>query len=77
MFKKDKWRPPSLSKLTTMVFNTGLTHLGSEASKSLSIMSIPTTLWIMNTHIKYLNKNLYLTLFIILKKYEKWERYIQ
>ena len=25
-------RPPSLSKLTTMIFNTGLTHLGSEAS---------------------------------------------
>ena len=29
-----KWRPPSLSKLTPMIFNTRLTHLGSEASKS-------------------------------------------
>ena len=28
----DNWRPPSLSGLTPMVFNTGLTHLGSEAS---------------------------------------------
>ena len=27
------WRPPSLSKLTPVVFNTGLTHLGSDASK--------------------------------------------
>ena len=26
------WRPPSLSELISMVFNTGLTHLGSEAS---------------------------------------------
>ena len=26
------WRPPSLSELTPMVFNTGLTQLGSEAS---------------------------------------------
>ena len=28
------WRPPSLSELTPMLFNTGLTHLGSEASIS-------------------------------------------
>ena len=28
-----KWRPPSLSELTSMVFNMRLTHLGSEASK--------------------------------------------
>ena len=28
-----KWGPPILSELTPMVFNTGLTHLGSEASK--------------------------------------------
>ena len=27
-----KWRPPNLSELTTMISNTGLTHLGSEAS---------------------------------------------
>ena len=26
------WRPPSLSELTPMIFNTGLTHLGSESS---------------------------------------------
>ena len=25
------WEPPSLSVLTTMIFNMGLTHLGSEA----------------------------------------------
>ena len=31
-----KWRPPSLSELTPMVFNMGLTHFGSEASKSLN-----------------------------------------
>ena len=35
-FNKDllqsNWRPPSLSELTAMIFNTGLTHLGSEAS---------------------------------------------
>ena len=30
----DKWRPPSLSELTPMLFNTGLIHLGSEASIS-------------------------------------------
>ena len=29
----NKWRPLSLSELTQMVFNKGLTHLGSEASK--------------------------------------------
>ena len=28
-----KWKPPSLGELTPMIFNTGLTHLGSEASK--------------------------------------------
>ena len=27
-----KWRPPSLSELTPMVFNTGLTHLGLKAT---------------------------------------------
>ena len=26
------WRPPSLSELTPMLFNTGLTNLGLEAS---------------------------------------------
>ena len=26
------WRSPSLSELTSMIFNKGLTHLGSEAS---------------------------------------------
>ena len=28
----NMWRPPSLSELTPMVFNEGLTHLDSEAS---------------------------------------------
>ena len=28
-----KWRYPSLSELTPMVFNMELTHLGSDASK--------------------------------------------
>ena len=33
-FKHDyKWRPPGLSELTPMIFNIGLTHFGSEASK--------------------------------------------
>ena len=30
-----KWRLPNQSELTPMIFNTGLTHLGSKASKSL------------------------------------------
>ena len=30
--KNEKWRPPSLSELTP-IFNMGLTHFGSEASK--------------------------------------------
>ena len=29
----ENWRPSSLSKLTPMIFNKELTHLGSEASK--------------------------------------------
>ena len=29
---QDIWRPSSPSELTPMIFNTGLTHLGSEAS---------------------------------------------
>ena len=35
------WRPPSLSELTPMVFNTGLTHLGSEASKYTCMYEFP------------------------------------
>ena len=31
--ENNKWRPLSLSELTPMVVNTGLTHLGLEASK--------------------------------------------
>ena len=27
----DHWRPPSLSKLTPIIFDMGLTHLGLEA----------------------------------------------
>ena len=34
-----KLRPPSLSELTRMIFNLGLTHLGSEAYK-YQLMSI-------------------------------------
>ena len=30
-FKLNKWRPPSLSVLTLMIFDMGLTHFGSEA----------------------------------------------
>ena len=30
---EDKWRPPSLSELTPMILDMGLTHLGSKASK--------------------------------------------
>ena len=29
----DKWRPPNQSKLTPMIFNMGLAHLGLETSK--------------------------------------------
>ena len=29
----DKWRPPNLSELNPMIFNMGLTYLGSKASK--------------------------------------------
>ena len=28
-----KWRPPTLSELTPIIFKKELTHLGSEASK--------------------------------------------
>ena len=31
-FVKYIWRPPSLSKLTPMIFESGLTHIGSDAS---------------------------------------------
>ena len=34
------WRPPSLSELTPIIFITGLTHLGSEAS--IESNNIPT-----------------------------------
>ena len=30
---KVSWRPPRLGELTPMLFNTGLTHLGLEASE--------------------------------------------
>ena len=30
----DKWSPPSRSELTPMIFNMGLTHLGSKTSNS-------------------------------------------
>ena len=31
-----KWKPPSLSELTLMILDMGLTHLGSEATISAS-----------------------------------------
>ena len=34
------WSPPSLSELTPMIFNAGLTHLGSEASIYSAILLI-------------------------------------
>ena len=34
---KNKWRSPSQSELTPMLFNMGLIHLGSEASKSIKL----------------------------------------
>ena len=30
--KQHIWRPPSISELTPMIFNTVLTHLGSKAA---------------------------------------------
>ena len=32
------WRPPSLSELTPMIFNMGLTHSGSESSIYMSVI---------------------------------------
>ena len=32
MYVNHIWRPPSLNELTSMIFNTGLTQLGSKAS---------------------------------------------
>ena len=32
LFRLDTWRPSSLSELTPIIFNTGLTQLGSDAS---------------------------------------------
>ena len=40
MFIMIKWRPPSLSELTPMLFNTGLTHFSSEASKCLEVYTL-------------------------------------
>ena len=37
---KTKWRPPNLSELTPMIFNTGLTHLSLEASKYTELIKI-------------------------------------
>ena len=36
--KTNKWRPPSLSKLTLIMFCIELTHLGSEISKYIHEM---------------------------------------
>ena len=43
------WRPPSLSKLTLMEFNTGLTRSGSKASKyNLHLHSKLDAFWLKN-----------------------------
>ena len=45
------WRPPSLSELTLMLSNMGLTHLGSEASNyyfNSSFLSTYPLSWIFN-----------------------------
>ena len=33
--KGNRWRPPSLSELTPIIFNRELTHIGSKTSKYL------------------------------------------
>ena len=43
-FMLSIWRPSRLSELTRMVFDTGLTHLGSEASNLLKQWSQRTSL---------------------------------
>ena len=35
-----KWRPPSLSELTPIMFNMEISYLGSEASKYHIVISI-------------------------------------
>ena len=42
-----KWRLPSLSELTPIIFNMELTHLGSEDSK-LSILDLNKSLYKSN-----------------------------
>ena len=46
-----KWRPPSLSELTLMLFNTGLTHLGSEVSICYCTIIVSTLM--KNSHAIY------------------------
>ena len=50
----NKWRPPSLSELTPMIFNVVLTHYGSEASK-YACMSLEYKEFLSN-HFRYLYK---------------------
>ena len=44
----NKWKPPSLSELTPMIFDMGLTHLGLEATKSIM------KLFLASFHIKHI-----------------------
>ena len=46
------WRPPSLSELTAMIFNTELTHLGSVASHLLKLDL--NLFWNINEYIVYM-----------------------
>ena len=44
------WRPPSLSELTPMILNMGLTHLGSEASMLQISCMLRYELWSRDTN---------------------------
>ena len=58
LFKIDfgylKWRPASLSELTPMIFNTGLTHLGLDA---FIYASEKTIIHVIKTQVKSVNKS--------------------
>ena len=50
------WRPPSISELTPMIFNMGLTHLGSGTSIKngtvLYLMYIDRVVYVVDSRIK-------------------------
>ena len=65
------WRPPSLSELTPMIFNTGLTHLGSEAS--ICIIKIQTNIkFMLIYHIQGVSQSVSDVLSCKLNKMIKW-----